>query len=224
MSSRWEDTGSSTRSGRETNGAAVDTTCPYCLTDVSAGDEVTECPECASIVHRECWEENGGCTVFGCKLTPVEELKLRVHASEIEQAIPSSQCEESETRPAPPREAPIAPPPFPRGGPPAATVEPEPRLDMPSFGGPGSVFGSRPVRLKVSASAPKPKERISYILLAIFLGAFGAHNFYADRTRRAGAQLTITCVSFLLLSPIVWIWAIVDCFVIERDAAGRRMV
>lgn len=42
--------------------------CPYCrwkLVDVSAG-AVRTCPSCATTYHSECYEENGGCAVFGC--------------------------------------------------------------------------------------------------------------------------------------------------------------
>ena len=28
------------------------------------------CPECGIPHHAECWEENGGCTTFGCRAAP----------------------------------------------------------------------------------------------------------------------------------------------------------
>jgi hypothetical protein len=199
----------------------VEAICPYCLSEILSEEEMIVCDSCGSELHRECWDEIGGCTVFGCKLTPVEELKVSVHASEIEGATLHAYGDPPP--PLPMRDVAAAPPPFPVGKsaslPPAFPSNPA----VPSFGGHASVFRTAPARLVVPASASLPKNRITYILLAVFLGAFGAHNFYADRHRRAAAQLVISSVSFLLLSPVIWIWGIVDCFVIESDGKGRRM-
>lgn len=41
--------------------------CPYCKTEIKEGDEVKVCPECGIPHHATCWEENKGCTTFGCK-------------------------------------------------------------------------------------------------------------------------------------------------------------
>lgn len=38
--------------------------CPYC--HGPAGGEPQRCPACATQHHRGCWEEQGGCSVFGC--------------------------------------------------------------------------------------------------------------------------------------------------------------
>ena len=41
--------------------------CPYCRDDLErAGEEPAGCPTCGTLHHRPCWEEGGGCTVFGC--------------------------------------------------------------------------------------------------------------------------------------------------------------
>lgn len=40
--------------------------CPYCKTEIKEGDEVTVCPACDIPHHKGCWEENNGCTTFGC--------------------------------------------------------------------------------------------------------------------------------------------------------------
>src|ERR1700709_2153686 len=43
----------------------------------------------------------------------------------------------------------------------------------------------------------QPKSRVAFVLLAVFLGSFGAHNFYAGYTRKAVIQLSITlCTCF----------------------------
>ncbi|MBR3902211.1 MAG: TM2 domain-containing protein [Akkermansia sp.] len=65
-----------------------------------------------------------------------------------------------------------------------------------------------------------PKSRLAYILLAVFLGSLGIHNFYAGYTGKAIAQLLITLISFGFLSLLVWIWAIVEICTVTKDAQG----
>jgi TM2 domain-containing membrane protein YozV len=50
--------------------------CPYCRTPIEPDDEIHKCSACGTVHHLECWEENGGCTVFGCANAPVEEAKI----------------------------------------------------------------------------------------------------------------------------------------------------
>ena len=66
------------------------------------------------------------------------------------------------------------------------------------------------------------KSRIAYILLALFLGGLGIHNFYAGYTGKAVAQLLITLLLFWLIVPIliVWIWVIVEICTVTKDANG----
>ena len=40
--------------------------CPYCKTEIQADDEVQVCPKCGIAHHKGCWDENYGCTTFGC--------------------------------------------------------------------------------------------------------------------------------------------------------------
>lgn len=67
------------------------------------------------------------------------------------------------------------------------------------------------------------KTRFVYILLGLFLGHLGLHNFYAGYTGRAFAQLLITLCLFWLIIPlfIVAIWVWVELFVITNDATGQ---
>ncbi len=44
-------------------------TCPYCQYPIKQSVEFVSCNSCKVPHHRECWEENGGCTTFGCKET-----------------------------------------------------------------------------------------------------------------------------------------------------------
>ena len=47
--------------------------CQYCKTEIKEGDEVKVCPECGIPHHATCWEENEGCSTFGCKEQHYEE-------------------------------------------------------------------------------------------------------------------------------------------------------
>jgi TM2 domain-containing membrane protein YozV len=68
-------------------------------------------------------------------------------------------------------------------------------------------------------------QRVVYILLGIFLGTLGIHNFVAGYTGRAVAQLLITLLIGWLILPLiaVWIWVIVEIVVTTHDADGVRM-
>ena len=73
-------------------------------------------------------------------------------------------------------------------------------------------------------AAVKTKSRISYILLGIFLGCLGIHNFYAGYTGRAVAQLLITLLTGWLILPWfgVWIWCIVEVCTVRVDVDGVK--
>ena len=72
----------------------------------------------------------------------------------------------------------------------------------------------------LQSSNQEQKERTLFILLGIFLGYFGAHNFYAGYNGKAVAQLLITLLSCFLLSPVSTIWAIIEVITITEDANG----
>jgi predicted Zn finger-like uncharacterized protein len=76
------------------------------------------------------------------------------------------------------------------------------------------------------------KLRLVYILLALFLGSLGIHNFYAGRTGPGIAQLLITVLSFPLMCLfgigvitifIPWVWAIVEIVTVDRDGNNVPM-
>lgn len=48
----------------------VGKTCPYCRFPIKAGEAVQRCPSCGEPHHRDCWVENGGCTIYGCRSSP----------------------------------------------------------------------------------------------------------------------------------------------------------
>ena len=66
------------------------------------------------------------------------------------------------------------------------------------------------------------KSRTSYIVLGIFLGALGIHNFYAGYTGRAVGQLCLTVLTLGYLGIVSWIWAIIEICIVEKDSTGLR--
>ena len=64
------------------------------------------------------------------------------------------------------------------------------------------------------------KSRVAYIVLAIFLGELGIHNFYAGYIGRGIAQLLITILSFGFLFWISWIWAFIELCAVTSDGRG----
>lgn len=44
----------------------VGKTCPYCRFPIKPGEEIVVCPECEVPHHADCWDENDGCTTYGC--------------------------------------------------------------------------------------------------------------------------------------------------------------
>lgn len=50
--------------------------CPYCQSNIKSDNEVQYCKECGTPHHKECWDENGGCTTYGCGQNPVTDKNL----------------------------------------------------------------------------------------------------------------------------------------------------
>ncbi len=46
------------------------TICSYCQAPIAEGDGRQECPSCHAAYHAECWQENGGCAIYGCAQAP----------------------------------------------------------------------------------------------------------------------------------------------------------
>jgi hypothetical protein len=48
-----------------------DLLCPFCRDDLDPrADDAQACDACATVHHRECLEQAGGCTIFGCRGGP----------------------------------------------------------------------------------------------------------------------------------------------------------
>jgi TM2 domain-containing membrane protein YozV len=180
--------------------------------------------------HEDCYQENGGCTVFGCKRAPADDPKLQVSQSDLSAvSMPVQQY------------APVA-------------QQYAPLVQQPVVQQPAAVQGYQPSRYsgplglsqaaatapaQVAAPAPNPsqsatypyaapvygaahKSRTSYIVLGIFLGALGIHNFYAGYTGRAVGQLCLTVLTLGYLGIVSWIWAIIEICTVEKDSTGLR--
>ncbi|MFA7323887.1 MAG: NINE protein [Candidatus Nanopelagicales bacterium] len=70
-------------------------------------------------------------------------------------------------------------------------------------------------------SPVSPKSRLVALLLAIFLGPFGVHSFYAGKVGVGIGQIAITVVT---LGIFCWVWPLVDIIMMAvgsyRDSSG----
>ena len=74
--------------------------------------------------------------------------------------------------------------------------------------------------------AMPPKSRITFILLGLFLGGFGVHNFYAGHGGKGVTQLVMALVSAALppLLILLGIWILVEICTVRIDGHGMEMV
>ena len=171
--------------------------CPYCrMAFTETGPVRVFCTACGTPHHEDCYMENGGCTVFGCKRAPADDPKLQVSQSDLHTvSLPA------------------------RAGTGAAT---------------GTAFSGIPQALPygyaqgqsyapgypVGTYLRSPKSRTTFIVLGVFLGMLGIHNFYAGHTGRAIGQLCLTVLTLGYLFWIAWIWAFVELCIVTRDSTG----
>ena len=223
--------------------------CPYCRTPIDDAENRRDCSGCGTPHHADCYAENGGCTVFGCSQAPADEPKVTITvpdavepaqpAPAVAAPAPAPQEEEAGWRtpsvlglsglPAPPPEtatstespatSEVAPPP------PSVdtTAVPPPPLPPGAVGiplPPVYVPARPPTLAETYAGFHPPKSRITFILLGIFLGALGIHNFYAGYVRKAAAQLCLSLFTCFYASFVSWIWAIVEVCTVTEDSEG----
>lgn len=208
--------------------------CPYCRgpIDPSAGEQFV-CPGCGTPHHGDCYAENGGCTVFGCGAAPPEEPKLRLSGSELSSTTPAGEAPvaspigvEGQSGSLVPRAPVKAPPP-----PPPPGSAPAQQEFIPQYGVGSVLFSAQPVPVVAVAHAPAEfdfeldpaaKNRMTFIVLGVLLGAFGAHNFYAGYRGKGAAQLCLSVLTLGLGSPMSWVWAVIDVWTIDRDGRGIK--
>ena len=71
-------------------------------------------------------------------------------------------------------------------------------------------------------SSGTPQSRLAYILLALFFGGLGIHNFYAGYTGKGITQLLLCVLLFWLVIPliIVGLWVLIEIITVTKDAKG----
>ena len=67
-----------------------------------------------------------------------------------------------------------------------------------------------------------PKSRTVYILLAVFLGAYGVHNFYAGDKKAGLIKLLVSLLTCFIGAIPMFIWAIVYAINVKQDAQGVK--
>jgi TM2 domain-containing membrane protein YozV len=196
--------------------------CPYCRAPFEPEDELVSCEACATPHHSDCYDENNGCTVFGCSKAPADEPKISIAASEIAGHVQTVIGTHSllPTPPPPPR--------------PGATTSVPPPPQRPSFGYDLTRYITPPRTFTFAGYNEAPaavippyihrRSRLTYILLGVLLGAFGGHNFYAGYIKRAVAQLLLTVLSCFFGAIITWIWAIVEVCIVKQDDDGVAFI
>lgn len=104
----------------------------------------------------------------------------------------------------------------------------EPGVGGPQYGEPG---GYGRFESGLGGVPQPPRQMLIVVLLALFAGLFGLHNFYLGYTNRGLAQLLVTVCTLGFGAPIVWLWAIVELILIVTrsgsyafDAFGRPLV
>jgi TM2 domain-containing membrane protein YozV len=178
--------------------------CPYCRTpfDETAPAKLF-CTACGTPHHEDCYQENGGCTVFGCARAPADDPKLLVSQSDLSAIVV-------------PVQPTVSVPQYP-----VPQYPPSQRYPPSTYGGPlGLSQPARGVQPPVVTYAGVAKSRTTYIVLGIFLGALGVHNFYAGYTGRAVGQLCLSVLTLGYLALAAWIWAIIEICVVDKDSAG----
>jgi len=214
--------------------------CPYCRMPFDeASPPKIFCTACGMPHHEDCYQENGGCTVFGCKRAPADDPKLQVSQSDLSAvSMPVQQY-----APVAQQYAPIAQQYTPTVQQPGVQQSAPVQGYQPSrYSGPlglSQAAAAAPAQVEAAVSvvaqpmpAPYPyaqpvsgttyKSRTTYIVLGIFLGALGIHNFYAGYTGRAVGQLCLTVLTLGILSMVSWVWAIVEICIVEKDSTGQR--
>ncbi len=109
----------------------------------------------------------------------------------------------------------------PAGVPPPASAAATGAAAAPAAAQVPQVYQAVPVAVVPAYAYPRPqKSKVAFVLLGIFLGTLGIHNFYAGYTGKAIAQLLITVLTLGYGGIISWIWAIVEVCTVTQDSMG----
>ena len=112
---------------------------------------------------------------------------------------------------------------------PAKTTPPP----LPGFKSIATTPQSRPAAASAPAQASsepqpltRPRRRLVYALLGVFLGFVGMHNFYARNWLAGLLQLLLSFATYLLGFGIIvpWLWAMVEAVLVRKDGNGIEMI
>jgi len=78
---------------------------------------------------------------------------------------------------------------------------------------------------KLPHTKQQQKSRLAYVLLGLFLGFFGVHNFYAGYTNKGITQLLLVLFLFWtgVVPLVVCVWNIIEICTVSVDANGVPM-
>src|SRR5262245_61574765 len=169
--------------------------CPYCRMPFDDRSPAKiYCTACGTPHHEDCYYENAGCTVFGCAKAPADDPKLQVSYSDLNAAMaqqPMAVAQQPVVAPQPQFPSPYS---GPLGLNQPARATP---TTVPAPAAPAAVYAQ-----PLAAGGRAPKSRTTYIVLGVFLGMFGAHNFYAGYTGRAVGQLCLSVLTVFYLAIV----------------------
>jgi len=90
---------------------------------------------------------------------------------------------------------------------------------------PVQVYRQQPMIVQPVVINPA-KSRVTFILLGLFLGGLGIHNFYAGYSSKAVTQLLLNLFLFwTIVVPLgIGVWVIIEVCTVDHDAFGNRMM
>ncbi|MHB8793585.1 MAG: TM2 domain-containing protein [Thermoleophilia bacterium] len=99
-------------------------------------------------------------------------------------------------------------------------------VDVPTPPAPQPVQQAQPTHYPqppqyIAVPTAPAKSKSTFVLLAIFLGGLGVHNFYAGYNGKGVVQLVMSVLSMGILAPVVWIWAIIEAVTVNSDSSGQ---
>ena len=64
--------------GRSSTGIDGVRLCAICQSILDRHEPAASCPDCQAQFHAECWQENGGCAIYGCPSVPATEHRTTI--------------------------------------------------------------------------------------------------------------------------------------------------
>lgn len=64
--------------GGGTDSSFVGPVCAICQSPIHSGEPTANCPGCHANYHSDCWQENGGCAIYGCVEVPKVEQRRAI--------------------------------------------------------------------------------------------------------------------------------------------------